>query len=172
MPLTTPGATLCGYPELPTPCPSLLHHTSAQLPLPSSPPRHWAPRGLLSSALSPCAEPRCTVGPHPWGSLQGKAAWFSQGHRWGRGAAQELKSHPSIAQARHHTPPGDKTQWGVWPAQGHNRQCPWALGLYRAICGEEEACLLPPHLVIPPLSVGEDHVRNKIVKVALSCPTL
>ena len=70
-------------------------------------------------------------------------------------------------------PPGDKTQWGAWPAQGDNRQCPWAHGLSRAICGEEEACLLPPHLVIPLLSVGEDHVRNKMkVKVTLSCRTL
>ena len=38
---------------------------------------------------------------------------------------------------------------GIWPAQGDNGQCSWVPGLSRAICGEREACLLPPCLLSP-----------------------
>ena len=150
LPLTTPELLRVGIPSSPpTPCPSLPHHISAQLPSPSSPPRHWAPRGVPSSALSQHAEPQCTEGPHPWGSLQGKAVWFIQGHREGTWHRPGTSVSPSIAQARLHAPPGDKTHWGVRPAQGDNGQCSWVPGLSRAICGEGEACLLPPCLLSP-----------------------
>ena len=148
-----PQAALCGYPKLPTPCPSLPHHTSAQLPSPSSPPRHWAPRGLPSSALSPHAEPQCTEGPHPWGSLQGKAVWFIQGHREGTWHRPGTSVSPSTAQARLHAPPGDKTHWGSGLLKVTMGSAPGFLGCPGQSVGRERPAYCHP-ACYPPIICG------------------